>query len=130
MDASEMARALLLAVDPETVLSLSQPHPGQQRVNAGAARFNVLAAGRRWGKNTLAEDRIIETLLNGKPAAWFSPTYKTLDEDWRRMVSTLHPVIRQKNEQQHRLVLVTDGVLEMWSLDERMQLAVELMHES
>ena len=34
------------------------------------------------------------------------------------MVSTLHPVIREKNEQQHRLVLVTGGVLEMWSLDE------------
>ena len=66
---------------------------------AEAVRFNVLAAGRRWGKNTLAKDRLIETLLSGKPVAWFSPTYKTLDEDWRRSALTLRPLIREKNEQ-------------------------------
>ena len=44
----------------------------------------MIAAGRRWGKNTLAEGQIILPALQGKPVAWFSPTYKTLAEDWRR----------------------------------------------
>src|SRR5690348_7895949 len=71
--ASEMARALLLAIDPSTALDLPQPHAGQQRVMADAARFNVVAAGRRWGKNVLAEILVTEALVAGKRVAWFSP---------------------------------------------------------
>jgi hypothetical protein len=68
-----MARRLLLAVDPAAGLRFPRPHAGQQRVIAQARRFNVLAAGRRWGKNTLAEGRIILPALLGRPVAWFSP---------------------------------------------------------
>jgi hypothetical protein len=57
--AEQMARALLLAIEPTAALALPVPHPGQQRIIAEARRFNVIAAGRRWGKNTLAEGRVI-----------------------------------------------------------------------
>lgn len=111
MDVSEttrgMAKALLLAIDPAQALNLPHPHGGQQRVIANARRFNVIAAGRRWGKNTLAEDRIVRPALDGKPVAWFSPTYKTLAEDWRRMLDRLQPVIRDKSEQEKRIELAT-----------------------
>src|SRR5215469_5700734 len=118
MDASELAKALLLAVDPETALNLPRPHAGQQRILAEATRFNVVAAGRRWGKNVLAEILVIRALLTGKRVAWFSPTYKMLLEDWRSFVGRLAPVTRAKSEQEHRIELTTSGVLDMWSLDE------------
>jgi len=113
-----MAKALLLRVDPETALNLPRPHAGQQRILAEAARFNVVAAGRRWGKNVLAEILVIRALLAGKRVAWFSPTYKMLLEDWRSFVGRLAPVTRAKSEQEHRIELTTSGVLDMWSLDE------------
>lgn len=101
MNASEMAGALLLAIAPETRLGLPRLHLGQQQVIADARRFNVLAAGRRWGKNTLAEGRVILPALQGKPAAWFSPTYKSLADDWRRLSEIQVPVTKSKNEQEH-----------------------------
>jgi hypothetical protein len=110
VNVSEMARSLWLAVDPVTALGLPLPHPGQQTVIKGPRRFNVIAAGRRWGKNTLAEGQIIQPALSGKPVAWFSPTYKTLAEDWRRLSEILRPVIRDKSEQEQRMELVTAGV--------------------
>ena len=104
---------------PSTVEIVSpRPHPAQAEIKAQSKRFNVVAAGRRWGKNTLAFDRIIETLLNGKPAAWFSPSYKTLTEDWRTLSDLLRPVIRDKSEQEHRLKIATNGVLEMWTTED------------
>lgn len=98
-------------------LTLPRPHAGQKSVVAGAARFNVIAAGRRWGKNTLAEERLIGPALGGKPVAWFSPTYKTLAEDWRRVSEILRPVVTEKSEQERRMKLLTGGIVDMWSLD-------------
>jgi hypothetical protein len=103
---------------PTIELVIPKPHVGQSQIIREAARFNVLAAGRRWGKNTLAEDRIILPALDGKPVAWFSPTYKTLAEDWRRLSEILRPVIKDKSEQERRMKLVTGGIVDMWSLEE------------
>jgi hypothetical protein len=103
---------------PTLELVLPRPHAGQRAIIETAQRFNVLAAGRRWGKNTLAEDRLVHPVLHGDPVAWFSPTYKTLAEDWRRLCHILRPVIYDKSEQEHRLLLTTRGVVDMWSLEE------------
>ena len=103
---------------PTVELLLPRPHDAQAEIIEQAKRFNVVAAGRRWGKNTLAEDRIVRTLLAGRPAAWFSPAYKTLTDDWRTLSVLLREVQRDKSEQEHRLGLVTDGVLEMWTLED------------
>jgi hypothetical protein len=118
VNTSEIARHLLLEIAPEKALGLPPSHAGQQTVINGAKRFNVIAAGRRWGKNTLAEGQIIQPALKGKPVAWFSPTYKTLADDWRRLSEILRPVTSSKSEQERRAVLTTGGVVEMWSLDE------------
>ena len=80
-------------------------------------RFNVATCGRRFGKTTLGENRVIRHVLEGKPAAWFSPSYKMLTEVWRDVRQVLAPVTVAVDKQQHRIELVTGGVLEMWSLD-------------
>jgi hypothetical protein len=92
-------------------------HAGQRRVIGEAARFNVLACGRRWGKSTLGIDRLLRTAIEGQPAAFFSPTHKMLAEVWRRVRHTLEPLAQHINAQQHRIDLITEGVVDMWSLE-------------
>lgn len=98
-------------------ITLPELHYAQKQVKKNASRFNVLDCGRRWGKNVLAIDIAVETILQGNPLGWFEPTYKTLAEVWREIKNTLAPVAVQKLEQEHRIEALTGGVLEMWSLD-------------
>ncbi len=65
----------------------------------------------------LGQDLVIETALQGHPAAWFSPTYRMLSEVWRDLKEMLHPVTRKVSEQEHRLELITGGTIDCWSLD-------------
>jgi len=93
-------------------------HAGQAQVIAEAARFNVLACGRRWGKTVVAQDRISETTMEqGLPLGYFTPTYKLLEETWRELCEFYAPAIARANERERRIETVTGGVLEMWSLD-------------
>ena len=98
-------------------LTLLPPHVAQARIIQESKRFNVVVCGRRWGKTKLGIDRLIHPALMGKPAAWFSPTYRQLSDAWRELQSTLHPIIARKNESEHRLELRGGGVIEAWSLD-------------
>jgi len=77
----------------------------------------VLACGRRFGKTTLGIRALAVPALDGLPVAWFSPTYKMLTEVWRETRRLLYPVIKSQDKQQHRLELVTGGVVDMWSLE-------------
>lgn len=78
----------------------------------------MLACGRRFGKTTLGVNLAAQASLDGRPVGWFSPTYKLLAEAWRELKRTLGPVTLQKSETEHRLELLTGGVLECWSLDD------------
>jgi len=82
-----------------------------------AARYNVVCCGRRFGKTLLGIERIVHPALAGKPVAWFSPSYPMLTEVWRDLRAILLPVTARVDTQQHRVELVTGGVVDMWSLD-------------
>lgn len=86
------------------------PHPAQMRLIQESQRFNVVCCGRRWGKTVLGMDRLIQAALEGKPVAWFSPTYRLLGDVWRELLCVLAPAIRQKSEQEKRLELIGGGV--------------------
>lgn len=103
---------------PVREIVLPRPHVRQQRIKEEARRFNVIACGRRFGKTVLGIDRLVEPALEGKPVAWFSPTYKMLTEVWREVRRAMQPVTGRVSEQEKRLELVTSGVIEMWSLDQ------------
>ena len=98
-------------------LSLPRPHPAQQRVISEARRFNVVCAGRRSGKSELGLLQLAKPLLAGMPCALFAPTYKNLAEMWREAGRIFWPATHASNQQEHRLELISGGVLEMWSLD-------------
>src|SRR6266571_1053124 len=101
----------------EIELQLTALHPAQRQVVQQAKRFNVVCCGRRWGKTVLGMDRLIHPALEGKPVAWFSPTYKIVADAWRELRTTLAPVTRDRSEQEKRLKLISGGVVELWSLD-------------
>lgn len=92
-------------------------HAGQQVILDEAVRFNTLACGRRFGKTTLGLELAVYKALDGRPVAWFSPTYKMLAEVWREARAMLRPICTAVNVQEKRIELITDGVIEFWSLD-------------
>lgn len=89
----------------------------QNQVVAEASRFNVVDIGRRAGKTTLGIDRCATRETLHLPVGWFSPSYRMLVEVWREAVRILKPITKRQSVQDHRLELVTGGVLEFWSLD-------------
>ncbi len=99
-------------------LTLPRPHPAQYRVLLESKRFNVLCCGRRWGKTTIAVDRVVRPALSGKPVAWFAPTYKLLSEVWRTIHQTLAPITTRKNEQERWVEIIGGGKVDCWSLDD------------
>jgi hypothetical protein len=101
-----------------TSVVLPAYHAGQQEVAASTARFNVVSCGRRFGKTTLAVRKVAETALDGAPAAWGGPTYKSVGETWRIFTDLLRPVTKRRSEQEKRLELITGGTLDVWSLEE------------
>lgn len=98
-------------------ITLPKLHSAQIQIKQEARRYNIVDCGRRWGKTTLGIDLVIEPALRGYPVGWFSPTYKNLLEAWRSLVMILEPVTKSANKQEHRIQLITGGILEMWSLD-------------
>ncbi len=98
-------------------LVLPRPHAAQKIVRQGARRFNVVCMGRRWGKTVLGLIVVVLIALQGKPAAWFSPTYKMLADVWREAKRLTKPIARHVSEQEKRIELITGGVIDFWSLD-------------
>ncbi len=84
---------------------------------AQAKRFNVACIGRRWGKTSMGVTLAAEKALEGYPVGWFAATNKLQSEAWREIVATLEPVTRRLSQQDHRLELITGGVIETWSLE-------------
>jgi len=90
----------------------------QVTIKTKARRFNAIRCGRRFGKDILLQDILINTALqDSRPVAWFAPTYRMLLDNWRNIRNTLAPVIVRANDSEHRLELITGAVVDMWSLD-------------
>lgn len=98
-------------------LRVTKPHAAQREIIRGAARFNVICAGRRTGKTKLSLIRALKPMLAGKPVAYFAPVYKMMTSYWREAETLFAPVIVAKNKAEHRLEVIGGGSLQMWSLD-------------
>jgi phage terminase large subunit-like protein len=103
----------------EVALRIPKRHPAQAKVVSESERFNVLVCGRRWGKTTLGLDVLITEpggALDGYPTAWFAPNSKLFDEVWWEAVRMLAPIAKRINTEKNRIELVTDGILDFWTL--------------
>lgn len=92
-------------------------HPAQEYILEHSKRFNHLRCGRRFGKTTLIEELSSITLDGSRVGIWF-PTYKDLSEVWKDLKKTYSPIIRKQNEQLKQIELVTDGLIDLWSMEE------------
>lgn len=106
-----------MSMNQTTRLTLKRPHSAQRQIMAEARRFTILALGRRAGKTTLLQDVIIRPALAGLPVGWFAPSYRLLLEAWRELSNTLAPVMRRTDKAEHRMELITGGILDFWTLD-------------
>lgn len=98
-------------------VKLPRLHSAQRQIDRDARRFNVVCCGRRWGKTKYGIRKLLEPAIAGKPVGWFSPTHKMLAEVWREVCQRIAPLIQRVNSQEHRIELITGGVVEFWSLD-------------
>ena len=65
-------------------INLPAPHINQKRVLASAARYRIVACGRRWGKTVVGQIEIVEAAaLEDKACWWLAPTYNMADHVWR-----------------------------------------------
>lgn len=92
-------------------------HDTQRRIVKESRRFNVVVLGRRAGKTVLGQNRAMYPALHGQPVAWFAPNYKYLADAWRDLLFTLGPVISHQSLTEHRLELLTGGLIDFWTLD-------------
>lgn len=104
-------------IQRQVEIEIPELHLAQQQIVDESRRFNVLACGRRFGKSLLGIQLDLEPALEGYPVAWFSPTHKMLAEIWRDMTLILKPIIQRTAVQEHRVELITGGIVDMWSLD-------------
>jgi hypothetical protein len=96
---------------------LPKLHDNQQYIIDNAKRFNHLRCGRRFGKTTLIEELSSIALDGERVGIWF-PTYKDLSEVWKDLIKTYKPIIKRKNEQLKQIELVTDGIIDFWSMED------------
>lgn len=100
----------------------ASPRGAKENTGAGEAVQRPrlrLNKRRRFGKTTLLCDLLIPPALDGLPVGWFAPNYKLLLEAWRVLLSALAPVIRRANANDHRMELLTGGMLDFWTLEDR-----------
>jgi len=101
----------------EIDIQLPEPHVSQLDIIENSKRFNIVCCGRRFGKTVLGINRIIDVALQGYPVAWYSPTYKMLNKTWKEIKNILSPIIKQKEEQTKHIELITNGIIDFWSMD-------------
>lgn len=65
----------------------------------------------------LGHELIIDPALDGKPVAWFAPTYRMMLDTYRDLEKILYPIVARANASDYRLELKTKGAIDMWSLD-------------
>jgi hypothetical protein len=99
-------------------LILPELHPMQRAIKSQATRFNVLSCGRRFGKDVLGHELAVDTLIDDcAPVAWFAPTYRMMLDTFKDMRNILQPITTAVNASDHRIEVVTGGVMDFWSLD-------------
>lgn len=103
----------------EIVIRHKKMHEGQLKVLAASRRFNVLKIGRRFGKTTMAVNKLLlDPMKEGKPVAYFAPTYKDLYEVWKETKHLLAPIIVGKDETVKQITIFNGGKIDFWSMED------------
>lgn len=100
-------------------LTLVRPHRNQIPILRSQKRYNVIRAGRRFGKSTLIPALCAETTVRDDlPVGLFFPRYKLMTEVWRDLVARFRPVARRVREDEKRIELINGTHMEFWTLED------------
>jgi predicted phage terminase large subunit-like protein len=107
---------------------LPRPLEHQRAVLLSAARFGVLACGRRWGKSTVGISALVEGrgptgrefkgALDGANTWLVCPTYAMAAERWRELKDSLRDAWTDKSEVERRIELPGGGAVTVRSGDD------------
>lgn len=95
-------------------------HVDQVRI---AQAFNehplvVCRCGRRYGKTSLFERFVAKWAYQGLKVGWFGPTYKLNLPTYKRVLTTVAPVVQSKSKIDQIIELRTGGSVEFWTLQD------------
>lgn len=94
-------------------IRLPKPTTLQTRIRSSAGKRNVLCAGRRGGKTTLAALVSVEKMLQGRRVLLAAPTEDQTDAYWEKCKAWLADLIQAglvyKNETKHLLTMASSG---------------------
>lgn len=82
---------------------------GQHAVFEDRHRFQVICAGRRWGKTLLGACKCIRTALRGGRAWWVAPSYKTTNVGWRALKELASQIPHSRIKEGARQILLPGG---------------------
>lgn len=98
-------------------VTLPKLHDGQRQVWNDPARFQVIAAGRRWGKSRLASLRCITVALDGGRAWWVFPSYPMASVGWRMLKRLAVQLPHAKVREVERIIELGRGSVQIRSAD-------------
>ncbi len=108
----------------EVTVTLPKLHPKQIEIVKSSKRFNVLDCGRRFGKTSLAVDRMVRRLLQGQRVAYCAPIYEMCAHVWGIMKNKLmlsdgmgRKLVIHKHETRLQMILANGAVFDCWSME-------------
>ena len=93
-------------------------HSAQKEIYTALSRRDVLRCGRRFGKTTFLEDAAAYKAAKGSAVGWFSPNYKLLTPSYKRINTTLRPIITTSSRTEGLLTTRSGGSVEFWTLND------------
>lgn len=100
-----------------STISLARPHKNQEKILRNRRRFNIVKTGRRFGKTEIVK-LLSSYALEGKFIGIWFPTYKDLADIWREINFTFYPAIISKNETLKQILLINNGKIDFWSMED------------
>ena len=100
-----------------TEIPLPILHPAQIKIEAGAKRFNLICAGRRFGKDVQLQRRVIKRIPTCQRQGWYAPNYRMMTENYRDLYNRLAPIVTRASASDHTIEVRNGAVIEFWSLD-------------
>ena len=115
---------------PDVILRFPPLHEAQQEIHDDLSRFQVVAAGRRFGKTRLGSIRCVETAMGvrDKPgrAWWVAPTYKIAKVGWRGILDASRKIPKiEIRLSEMEIRYPTGGVVAVRSTDSSVGLRAE-----
>lgn len=90
-----------------------KPHVNQLPIIRPTARFNVIAAGRRYGKTESQKLRAIYMVLEGNIVWWVNPTFDNTTETWREFLAFFEPIASKVDRSRREILLANGGSIRM-----------------